>query len=233
VPNYQPIVDLSTSEPVGFEMLARSKEIGLEMPRLMFWAAEMLDQECALSEMLRVEGVRAAAALPAGANLFLNTHPHEIGTKRFIESIVKLRREFPSQLITIEIHEAAVTDRKALITFRSLLDDFKMRLAFDDFGAGQARLVELTETSPDYVKFDIELIRGIDRASSRRQQTLTTLVRMVRDLDISTVAEGTETKAEAEACRAIGFDLAQGYYFGRPAPLDAFAASLLGARAPR
>jgi EAL domain-containing protein (putative c-di-GMP-specific phosphodiesterase class I) len=56
---------------------------------------------------------------------------------------------------------------------------------------------------------------------------------MVRDLDISTVAEGTETKAEAEACRAIGFDLAQGYYFGRPAPLDAFAASLLGARAPR
>ena len=117
----------------------------------------MLDQECALSEMLRVEGVRAAAALPEGINLFMNTHPHEIGTKRFAESVVQLRRDFPGQLLTIEIHEAAVTDRKALIAFRSLLDDLEIRLAFDDFGAGQARLIELTETSPDYVKFDIEV----------------------------------------------------------------------------
>jgi EAL domain-containing protein (putative c-di-GMP-specific phosphodiesterase class I) len=233
VPHYQPIVDLSTSEPVGFEMLARSQEVGLEMPRLMFWAAEMLDQECTLSEMLRVEGVRAARALPDGMNLFMNTHPHEIGTQRFANSIVQLRRDFPGRLLTIEIHEAAVTDRKALIEFRSLLDDLEIRLAFDDFGAGQARLIELTETSPDYVKFDIELIRGIDRAGPRRQQTLATLVRMVRDLGIATLAEGTETREEAETCLAIGFDLAQGFHFGRPAPLDGRRLAAVGASDPR
>jgi EAL domain-containing protein (putative c-di-GMP-specific phosphodiesterase class I) len=229
VPHYQPIVDLTNGEVVGYEMLARSHEVGLEMPRLMFWAAEMLDQECALSEMLRVEGVRAAGSQLERTNLFMNTHPHEIGTQRFSESVVQLRNAFPNQPMTIEIHEAAVTDRKALIEFRSLLDDLEIRLAFDDFGAGQARLVELTETSPDYVKFDIELIRGIDRACRRRQQTLATLVRMVRDLGIATLAEGTETQDEATACRTIGFDLAQGYFFGRPAPLAKAAVESLGA----
>ena len=107
------------------------------------------------------------------------------------------------------------------MAFRSRLDDLDIRLAFDDFGAGQARLVELTETSPDNVKYDIELIRGLDKATPRRLRTLSTLVRMVRDLGIATLAEGTETLGEAEARREIGFELAQGIHFGRPAPLAA------------
>ena len=69
--------------------------------------------------------------------------------------------------MTIEIHEAAATDLPPLVEFGKLLHDLDMQLAFDDFGSGHARLLELTETSPDYVKFDIALIRGIDHASPR------------------------------------------------------------------
>ena len=219
VPHFQPIVDLADSRTVGFEVLGRSRIKGLELPRLMFAAAERLDQECALSEMLRTEGLQSGAKLLARPSLFVNTHPSEILAPRFLESIKELRRRFPSQALVIEIHEAAVTDIQALVDFRALLRELRMQLAFDDFGAGQARLLELTETSPDYVKFDMELIRGIDSATPARKQTLAALVRMVADLKIATLAEGIETGEEAAACRALGFDLAQGFYFGHPAPL--------------
>lgn len=51
------------------------------------------------------------------------------------------------------------------------------------------------------------------------QRMLQSLVKMVQDLDIAALAEGIETAEEAEACLALGFELAQGYYYGRPAPV--------------
>ena len=94
----------------------------------------------------------------------------------------------------------------------------KIGLAYDDFGAGQSRLNELAQCPPDYLKFDMSLMRGIDAASPQRQRLLATLVKMVRDLGIHSVAEGVETPAEADACRQMGFDLGQGFFYGRPAP---------------
>ena len=105
---------------------------------------------------------------------------------------------------------------------RDALRDMDISLAYDDFGAGQARLLELTEVPPDYVKFDINLIRNIHLGNAGRQQTLQTLVRMVRELGIATLAEGIECAEEVEVCRQIGFDYAQGYYFGRPAPITEY-----------
>ena len=118
--------------------------------------------------------------------------------------------------MTIEIHEAAATDLRVLVEFGKLLHDLDMQFAFDDFGSGHARLLELTETSPDYVKFDIALIRGIDHASPRRQQTLGALVRMVDELGIATLGEGIETVGEADTCRATWLRLAQGYLLRPP-----------------
>jgi EAL domain-containing protein (putative c-di-GMP-specific phosphodiesterase class I) len=219
VPYFQPLVNLRDSSRIGFEALGRSSLEGLELPQAMFAAAARLDQQAALSRLLRWEGVRMSCGLPAGLNLFVNTHPAEIVTDELKASLAELREKFPTQRLTIEIHEAAVTDIDALIEFRAFLRDLRMQLAFDDFGAGQARLIELTETSPDFVKFDMGLIRGIHEASARRQRMLASLVRLVRDLGIATVAEGVEVADEATVCGQLGFDLAQGYHFGRPAPV--------------
>ena len=102
---------------------------------------------------------------------------------------------------------------------RNELRRLRIRLAFDDFGAGQSRLVELTEVAPDFVKFDIGLIRDI-HTSAPRQQLLESFVKLSRDLGIITLAEGIECAAEAETCRQLGFDLGQGYLFGRPARIE-------------
>ncbi len=221
VPHFQPIVRLDDGATIGFESLGRSNLEGLEQPRAMFAAAEKLDVQCELSRLLRWEGVRVGSGLGESMNLFVNTHPAEVVTDELIASLRELRKEFPARRLTIEIHETAVTDIGALREFRAVLRELEMRLAFDDFGAGQARLVELTEILPDCVKFDMQLIRGIHEASAARQRALATLVRLVRDLGINALAEGIELAEEAAACRQLGFELAQGFHFGRPAPLAA------------
>src|SRR5262249_25570066 len=96
---------------------------------------------------------------------------------------------------------------------------YDVALAYDDFGAGQSRLLELVQAPPQFLKFDACLVRNADRASNHQWKLLKMLVEMAHDFDSVTVAEGIETRAEAEACPDLGFDYAQGFFFGRPGPL--------------
>jgi EAL domain-containing protein (putative c-di-GMP-specific phosphodiesterase class I) len=98
------------------------------------------------------------------------------------------------------------------------LNDLQISLAYDDFGSGQARILDLIEVPPEILKFDISLIRDIHQSSQKHVTMVQTLVSMVRDFGISPLAEGIEKDAEAETCREIGFELAQGFHFGRPSP---------------
>ena len=101
------------------------------------------------------------------------------------------------------------------------LKSMGLKFAYDDFGAGQSRLNELAEVPPDFVKFDMSLIRNIDRAQGTKQKMLSRLVHMVADLGSTSLAEGVETEGEAVVCRQMGFKLCQGYLTGRPALVDA------------
>ncbi|OYP28270.1 EAL domain-containing protein [Rhodopirellula sp. MGV] len=228
VPFFQPIVRLADFErsddhnaTLAYELLARSDLENLGNPALMFGAAERLGQQCALSELMREEGVRKASESSISSReLFLNTHPSEVVTDRLIQSLRDLRAEFPDYPITIEIHEASITDPDTMRRFRAVLQDLKMRLSYDDFGAGQGRLLELAEVPPDVLKFDMGLIRGIDTAANSRVELLRTLVKLAHDTGASTLAEGVETEAEHQCCLELGFELGQGYYYGRPAALS-------------
>lgn len=219
-PHYQPIVKMRSAAPIGFEVLGRGSVFGLESVGAMFQAAEQLDLEVDLSRMLRWEGLRVGRELPDNPTLFVNTHPKElVDSSSLIRSMAQVRAMAQASDIVLEIHEAAVTDKDTMQRIRDSLSELDIRLAYDDFGAGQTRLAELVEARPDYVKFDIGLIRGISLEDENRMRMLTSLVQLVRDLDVAALAEGIETPEEAEACEKIGFDLAQGYFYGRPAPI--------------
>ena len=218
-PHFQPIVTIGDGNQVGHEVLGRGSVFGLESVGAMFHAAEQLNLEVELSRLLRWEGIRVGRELPGNPTLFVNTHPKEMECSRgLIDSLVKVRDMTGNTPLVLEIHEAAVTNRKLMIELAAAMNDLQIKLAFDDFGAGQARLAELVQSRPDYVKFDISLIRSIDSAEAHQQRMLATLVQMVRDLDIRALAEGIETPEEAQACVDIGFDLGQGFFYGRPSP---------------
>jgi EAL domain-containing protein (putative c-di-GMP-specific phosphodiesterase class I) len=217
IPHFQPIVRIADRECRAFEVLARSDIEGLSNPAEMFAAAERLGLHADLSELMRCEGLSVARSSQRHTfPIFLNTHPDELITERLINSLLDLRERFPSEQVAIEVHESGVTDPGSMRAFMAVLRELGMQLAYDDFGAGQGRLLELTEVPPDVLKFDMRLIRGIDSAPSCRQDLLGTLVKLAKNEGTQTLAEGVETEAEHEACRQMGFDLGQGFLYGRP-----------------
>jgi len=219
IPVYQPIIAFADESVIGYEILSRSRLDGLETPREMFLVAERLHLAAELSTMLRWEGVQTGDQIIPSTNLFINTHPCESITSGLLCNLRELRERYPHRPLTIEIHEGAVTDLDEMRTFREAITDLDIGLAYDDFGAGQARLLDLVAVPPDYLKFDIKLIRDI-HLHPQQQQMVELLVTMVRDFGIAALAEGIERPEEADICREIGFDFAQGYFFGRPMLVD-------------
>ena len=216
IANYQPVVKLADAGVIGYEVLARSESPELSTPMQMFSLAEKLGISDALSAACRTVGLLDAADMPKNQILFLNTHPSELKQEELLTSLEVLRDANPDQAMMLEIHEAAVTDLAAMAVLQSHLNDLQISLAYDDFGAGQARMLDLIEVPPDILKFDISLVRDIDQSSEKHITLVQTLVAMVRDLGISPLAEGIESEAEAATCLEIGFELAQGFHFGRP-----------------
>ncbi len=222
---FQPLVHLTTGETMGYEVLGRGQLAGIETPPPeLFFLAEAQNLELDLSAAFRNRGAQDAAQLPGEPAIFVNTHPAELTHSDILfTSLTELRNRFPDLSLILEIHESAVADLSALQSLRSRLETIDIGIAFDDFGTGQARLLELTDVAPQYVKFDRIWVENLHRATRRRLDMVATLTNMVTNMGIETIAEGIESQEEADACREIGFAYAQGYYFGRPAPVTIFA----------
>lgn len=214
-PYFQPIVKLSDTSRVGYEVLSRSYLLGLETPDKMFRVAASRNVEAELSQVCRTEGLRIGETLP-GLQFYLNTHPVELNDTALFKSLEDLRSEFPKTNIVLEVHEGAVASSAMLRDVRRVTTELQMGLAYDDFGSGQARLKELFEVPPDVLKFDVKFVHGLPFTTTQHRATIQSLLRIVKDLNVVPLAEGVETVDEASVCFELGFELAQGYLFGRP-----------------
>ena len=225
----QPIVDIHTGEPVAYELLGRCSHPELPtLPVPLFGLAAVLDSEAVLSRAFRQYGLRATEQWLNGRLLFVNTHPKETFEGGLLEELAQFRREGIVTQIVVELHETAVLDIGRMRELAARLKALGARFAYDDFGAGQARLNELGEVPPDFVKFDMGLVRGIDVAGEGKRRMLSHLVHIVHNLGSVALAEGVETEAEAAVCRDMGFELVQGYLTGRPVGLEELRASAAG-----
>lgn len=217
----QPIVRLQSGRVIGYEVLGRGTFDDLpQSPKELFEVAATLGVAADLSRLFRTVAVRRLRTLGGRPVLFLNTHPAELEQPGLAKSLRAVRRALPNARLALEIHEQAVANPVMIRELRRKLADLDVQLAYDDFGAGRGRINELVEVPPDYLKFDETLIRGIDAAPEAKRNLLQALVRVCRDGGIQTVAEGVETEAEASTVRALGFDLAQGYLYGKPTPIS-------------
>jgi len=218
---FQPIVSLPSGTLAGYEALGRGQHSRLPTTPLdLFEIAANVGAEAELSRVFRevaLDLVLAKGRFPA---LFLNIHAAELETPGLVPDLVEARQRMAQLRMTLEIHEGALADLASVDRLRTQLSRSGVGIAYDDFGAGQARLLELAEVPPHYLKFDMSFIRGIDSAPASRQRLLTSLVSVARDLLVYTVAEGVETAEEADVCMRIGFTHAQGFFFGRPRPIS-------------
>jgi EAL domain-containing protein (putative c-di-GMP-specific phosphodiesterase class I) len=215
---FEPIVDLEEGGIQAWEALAEGTQRDLpSAPIPLFRLASEEGLAAELSRLCRRLALEAAREwAPPGQALFLNSHPDEmVDLQALASSLEEVRELAGGRPLVLEIHESAVTDSAAIHRLRDLAEGFEVRLAYDDFGAGQARLLELADAPPHYLKFDRRLVSGLAAASPSRQRVIRALTAMARDLEISTIAEGVESSEDLRASRSVGFDAAQGYHFSR------------------
>jgi EAL domain-containing protein (putative c-di-GMP-specific phosphodiesterase class I) len=223
---FQPIVTLPGAKVVACEALGRGRFPDLpESPVELFDLAGALgpDVQAELSRLFRRKAVELVRDRPEPPLLFVNTHPVELERPGLLESLEELRTFAPNVDLVLEIHESALAQTDFITWLRNRLLEINVGLAYDDFGAGQARLFELAEAPPHYLKFDRRFVTGLEKAPVTRQRLVASLVAAARELLVKTIAEGVENADESYACLRAGFSLAQGYHFGRPVPVEKLA----------
>jgi EAL domain-containing protein (putative c-di-GMP-specific phosphodiesterase class I) len=217
VPLFQPIVHLPDGRRHGYEVLGRGAFVGLPThPMELFAVADALGLGARLSQTFWEEGLACGMQMAGNPAFFINIHHSELEGDDLARGLRRFRETYETARVTVEISEKAVTDLTRMARLRRDLTSLNMRLAYDDFGAGQSRFLELAEVPPHILKFDIGLVRGIHQRAKRFHQMVQTLVRMASELGIVALAEGVECREEREVCAQLGFRLAQGYFFGRP-----------------
>ncbi len=219
-PVYQPIISLTTGEPVGFEGLIRpAPGSSFANAQALFTAAEVTDRTVEL-DMAAIETITAHVdRLAPGVYLGLNLSPRTLETDQFhVGELVGILRRYglaPEQIVVELTEREAIEDLERLKGSLARVQAAGMRIAADDVGAGNAGLRLLSEIAFDIVKIDLSLVqRGLLQESSLA--VLRGLREMARRSGATVVAEGVETPEQLVALRRLGITAAQGYLLGRP-----------------
>ena len=216
---FHPIVDVSQSAIWGYEALVRGTE-GQGAGQILGMVDEAnrykFDQAC------RVKAIELAGSLfpDDETRLSINFMPNAVyEPAACIRATLDAARRvgFAHRQIMFEFTEnERMTDVSHV---QRIITEYRKQgfaTALDDFGAGYAGLNLLASFQPDFIKLDMELIRGI-ATSPARQTIVAGVIMMARQLGVAVIAEGVETEAEMTALHAAGIRLFQGYLFATPA----------------
>ncbi len=210
----QPICRLDNRDVVGFEALSRFHLDPDRTPDA--WFAEA--GEVGLQEDLEIAAVERAlgkfADIAPAAYLAINVSPEIAVSQRFVDTLDAAS----ASRIVLEITEhAPIADYQALKIDLEPIRARGIRLSVDDAGAGFASFRHVLELSPDFIKLDISLIRGVGSDPSHRALA-SGLTSFADDVGATIVAEGIETVDELHALADLGVRFGQGHYLGRPSP---------------
>jgi EAL domain-containing protein (putative c-di-GMP-specific phosphodiesterase class I) len=217
---FQSIVDLRDGTVIGCEALGRGMHNQLhQSPIELFQLAEKCQMERELCRLFRKHALRRANELPGPARLFVNIHPSELGRHDFLDSLEELSmRHRAGRKLVVEISERSIASAGELQTIKRRLEELGIEIAYDDFGAGQARLLEVAECPPHFLKLDRSVVQGI-ASSPFSRDLVRAILSAISGTETQVIAEGIETARAAELCLENGCHLGQGFLFGRPGSL--------------
>ncbi len=234
--HFQPVVDLRTGEPVGFEALIRwqhpdrgligpdqfielAEETGLILPV----GAWMLDHALGALQRWRRE-------IPATRDLWVavNLSARQLTDPDLLHKVNRALAEtgVPAAQLHLEITETAVMRSHEVST--ATLDALRhlgVNLIIDDFGTGYSSLARLKRLPVTTLKVDRSFVDGLGRGSSD-VSIVDAIVKMAESLDLKVIAEGVETRGQLEILDSLGVRWGQGYLWSRPLPAAVLAAWL-------
>lgn len=208
---FQPVVRLTDMTVLGYEALSRFPT-GTGTPDVWLNKAS----ELGLGIALEMEALRSAldhlARIPEPLSLAVNLSPEALSAP-VLEDVL---RGYDTSRLVLEITEHSTVEDYGLLRHRVLaLQKQGLRLAIDDAGAGFASLRHILNLTPDIIKLDISLTRGVDQ-DTRRQVLVSAILTFAQGTSTHVVVEGIETQGELAALQALGVESGQGYFLGRP-----------------
>ncbi len=237
-PFFQPIIDLSSGLPPGYEILSRGAA-PFGSPAVMFQVARELDLLWDLERACRAAAIQHISALPPrvrDARFFLNVSPQILSDSRFIQGFTMgMLRELGLDQDNVVIE---ITERESIHDYRrfeALIRHYVAQgfhISLDDFGAGHSSLVTLVRCVPHFLKLDQEIVHQVERAPYK-QQLVKALVVFCAGVGAKLIAEGVETWAEMETLVKLGVRMAQGYLLALPLPEPTGLEPLVGERLSR
>ncbi|MCG9698472.1 EAL domain-containing protein [Shewanella sp. Isolate11] len=218
---YQPKVDTTKREVVGFEALLRLKTAdGLVQGP---WFIEILERNnlVPMVDAWVIRQVKRDLLLVAEQGSFpkisINLHPMSLQDDRLVTRLAELNREFPKQL-QIELLESAFIDqRDRASTNLSLLQQQGVSVAIDDFGRGFSNLSRLIQLAPQDIKLDRSMLLATDTAEGLLLYKH--MAALCRSLGYQLVAEGVETAQQLALVHELGVNCIQGWFFAEAMPL--------------
>ncbi|HEY0001506.1 MAG TPA: EAL domain-containing protein [Actinoplanes sp.] len=235
---YQPIVELPSGRLFGVEALLRWEhpDQGPISPAVFIPVAErngmiyalgawVIQQAC-----LRAARWRAELGDSAPQRISVNVSARQLARPGLAGIVAQALADsgLPASCLTIEVTETAVFDGGLAVETLHELVRLGVRIALDDFGTGHSSLTLLQTVPAHVLKVDKSFVDEIT-TGGRQAVICTALIQVADGLGMTAVAEGVETAEQADELYRLGYRLAQGYYFGRPAEeLPALATTVVG-----
>jgi EAL domain-containing protein (putative c-di-GMP-specific phosphodiesterase class I) len=224
-PVFQPICDLSTRLPVGWEALTRFADG--TAPAQRFADARAMGMSEALEVACGQRAVEAFGQLNRPGWLSVNVSPRVVLAGQASRIVALARRPLVLELT----EQVPIDDYARLRGAMDLLDPTAM-LAVDDTGSGYASLRHVLELRPDFVKLDPSFVHEIDRDETR-QAMVAGMVHYAAENDTRLIAEGIETENERRTLLRLGVRFGQGYLLGVPSASGAVTPQRAGTGARR
>ncbi|WP_022774904.1 GGDEF and EAL domain-containing protein [Butyrivibrio sp. AE2015] len=225
---YQPVIRVKTGEICGYEALVRwvDPEIGMINPGDFIETLEqfhlihlvdifVIRKVCEDYARLRDKG---EALVPVSVNI--SRLDFEICD--VFETLEKWRKmyDMPSNLIDVEITESAFNDNSGLIKQEcKKIRDAGYQIWIDDFGSGYSSLNTIADYEFDVLKLDMVFLRSLDN-NPKTADLMRFIINGARVLGIYPLSEGVETQEHFDFLKRAGCEKAQGYFFGKPMPME-------------
>ena len=237
--HYQPIHRLSDGKVVALEALLRWRRDGAMVPPAVFIPlAETSGLIVPIGRWVLEQAVRCHARLAESGfgdvSIAVNVSAIQLLGESLAETVIELRRRYrlPAGALHVELTESVVLRQPQLARARMLeLREAGVPISIDDFGTGFSSMAYLRDLPLDYLKIDRSFVQDV-HADERKASICRAMISLAAGLGLDAIAEGVEQPAERDWLRAHGCGQAQGYLFGRPAPLEQ-TLQALAAAAPR
>jgi len=220
--NFQPIMKGNGVDVFGYEGLIRGIDAAGNIipPNILFRQARQIDLLFNLDKAAREKVIEVAAKRNIDKHLFINFLPTAIYKP---ELCLKTTNAAISQYglkpenITFEVVETErVKDFNHLNDILSFYKKQGYQTALDDVGTGYSNIKTIQKLKPNLIKIDRSIVENIQN-SKAKQKLVKKYLDVCNQLNIKVLAEGIETKEEADFFISMNVDYLQGYYFGKPA----------------